>query len=96
MATRTCEGSTVPAVQADPLDAAIPAKSKLTSMASTFVPGKLMFNTCGRDVSRIRLFETQHCFALKCCTSISLYFYIVHFLTFVRSEQFLQLPKSPQ
>src|SRR5699024_11975130 len=38
----TCEGSTDPAVQALPLDAAIPAKSKLVSSASTFVPGKLI------------------------------------------------------
>ena len=44
-----------PAVQAEPLETAIPAKSRLTSIASTFVPGKLKFNTCGNDFQAIRL-----------------------------------------
>ncbi len=51
MATRTWEGSIEPAVQAEPLETAIPAKSRLTSIASTFVPGKLKFNTCGSEFS---------------------------------------------
>ena len=70
--TKTCDGSIDPAVHADPLDTATPAKSILTKNASTFDPGKLIFSTCGRDSHRFPLMEYAIPASSNTCNMISL------------------------
>ena len=47
MATSTCEGSTDPVEQAEPLDAATPARSRCISSASLSAPPTDTLSTCG-------------------------------------------------
>src|SRR6267143_117554 len=47
IAVSTCDGSTVPVLQADPDEQAIPARSRCISNASLSVPGMDTFEMCG-------------------------------------------------
>ena len=47
MAISTCEGSTAPVEQADPPEAATPARSRCMSRASLSAPGTATLSTCG-------------------------------------------------
>ena len=54
MPSKTCEATTEPTMQADPLDAQTPSKSRAMSKVSELKPGKLTFKRVGEamvDVS---------------------------------------------
>ena len=55
IASKTCDATTEPTMQADPLDAQTPSKSSAISSVSESNPGKLTFSVFGKAVHWIAI-----------------------------------------